>query len=46
MSGDHGDYNMIDVVRNYSAVTGAYMMAPKSVLEKVEGFNEKDFPNV
>ena len=46
MNGDHGYFNMIDVVRDYSAVTGACMMVRKSVFEEVGEFNERDFPNV
>ncbi len=46
MNGDHGYFNMIDVVRNYSAVTAACMMIRKSVFEEIGGFNERDLPNV
>lgn len=34
-------FDFADVVRNCSAVTAACMLVPRSVFEKVEGFNER-----
>jgi GT2 family glycosyltransferase len=37
---DHGYFGLINVIRNYSAVTAAAMMIRKDLFEKVGGFNE------
>jgi len=37
-------FGMVDVVRNYSAVTGACMLTKKSLFEEVGGFDEKNLP--
>jgi GT2 family glycosyltransferase len=39
---DHGYFGQIDVIRNYSAVTGACMMLRKDVYEKMNGLDEKN----
>jgi GT2 family glycosyltransferase len=36
---DHGSQGMVDVIRNYNAVTAACMMLRSDVFKEVEGFN-------
>ena len=45
MPSDNGSYfNQAEVIRNYSAVTGACMMVRKAVFEELGGFDEENLP--
>ncbi len=41
--GSHGYFEQIDVIRDYSAVTGACLLTRKKLFEKMGGLDEKNF---